>query len=228
MPAQLIHFSALTPRGRRRCGIVVVLNSLIAQLRLKPPLEIERRQIQLRQLGSQQVEIPRTLVGLVVHKTQGVHLLRRQIIDADAGHLNHAQLLRRQGAAVADDDHAVPVYHDRLDESILPDALCHVGHLAGIVLLCIGGIGDDIRESPHLNLHTPLLSVPESDTVCSAALRDGRTSRPNRGKRRRVLQGLPAPQNRGSFWNCPAILAPTRCAAPRRRGNRWNVLDPHE
>lgn len=153
MPAQLIHFSALTPRGCRRCGIVVVLNDLIAQLRLKPPLEIERRQIQLRQLGSQQVKIPRALIGLIVHQAQGVHLLRRQIIDADAGHLNHAQLLRRQGAAVTNDDHAGPVYHDRLHKAKLPDALRHVSHLRGVVPFGVGAIRCQLRQRPALDSH---------------------------------------------------------------------------
>lgn len=146
MSTQLEYLALLTPRLCGRSGTIVIFNDLIIQLRLKSPLEIKRRQIQLRQLGGQQVEIPRALVGFVVHKTQGVHLLRRQIIDADAGHLNHAQLFRRQGAAVPDDDNAVPVYHDRLHKAVLPDALCHVSHLRGVVLFGVGSIRRQLRQ----------------------------------------------------------------------------------
>lgn len=252
MSTQLVYLAPLAPGHRRRGGIVVILNGLITQLRLQAPIEIKSTEIQFRQFIRQEVEIPRTLVGFVIHQPQRVHLFRRQTLDADARNFTQAQLLCRQDAAVADDDHAVGVDHDRLDESVLPDALRHVGHLAGIVLLCIGGIGDDVRQPPHLNFHAPLLPVPDSDTAPGrpayvttpriqrrasdgqpglSGLRlcgTGETALAARLRKRRTLSRARCPAKPQILSNCPAILAPTRCAAPRRRGNRWNVLDPLE
>lgn len=53
MSTQLVYLALLTPRLCGRSGTIAIFNDLIVQLRLKPPLEIERRQIQLRQLGGQ-------------------------------------------------------------------------------------------------------------------------------------------------------------------------------
>ena len=155
---------------------------------------------------------------------------------------------------MTDDDHAVGVDHDRLDESVLPDALCHIGHLAGIVFFRVGGIGDDVCQPPHLNFHAPFLSVPESGTASVPGqpayittpriqrrpsdgqpdLSDlrlcgtGETALTARLRKRRTLSRARCPAKPQILSNCPAILAPTRRAAPRRRGNRWNVLDPRE
>ena len=117
------------------------------------PLKVKPTQIQRGQFPGQQSEIPRALVGLVVHDPQRVHLFRRQIGDADTGDFLHAQLLGRQHPAMTDHDHAVGVHHHRLDKAVLPDALRHVGHLAGVVLLCVGSIGNDIRQPPHFDFH---------------------------------------------------------------------------
>ena len=138
------------------------------------PLEVKPAQIQCGQLPGQQTEIPRALVGLVVHDPQRRYLLRRQVGDADAGDFLHAQLLGRQHPAVADHDHAVGIHHHRLDKAVLPDALRHVGHLAGIMLLRVGGIGDDIRQPPHFDLHASSFLRSASVTLsapCICAVR---------------------------------------------------------
>ena len=134
--------------GARLSGAMRRLRHLRAN-----PLKVKPTQIQRGQLTDQQAEIPRALVGLVVHDPQRVHLFRRQIGDADAGDFLQTQLLSRQHPAVADHDHAVGIDYHRLDKAVLPDALRHVGHLAGIMLLRVGGIGDDIRQPPHLDFH---------------------------------------------------------------------------
>ena len=135
------------------------------------PLKVKPAQIQRGQLPGQQAEIPRAFVGLVVHDPQRVHLFRRQIGDADAGDFLHAQLLSRQHPAVADHDHAVGVHYHRLDKAVLPDALRHVGHLAGIMLLCVGGIGDNIRQPPHFDFHASSFLRSASATLSALRIR---------------------------------------------------------
>ena len=135
------------------------------------PLEVKPAQIQCGQLTGQQTEIPRTLVGLVVHDPQRVHLLRRQVGDADTGDFLHAQLLGRQHPAVTDHDHAAGIYDDRLDKAVLPDALRHVGHLAGIMLLRVGGIGNNVRQPPHFDLHASSFLRSASATLSAPCIR---------------------------------------------------------
>ena len=54
---------------------------------------------------------------------------------------------------MTNDDHAVPVYHDRLHKAELADALRHVSHLRGVVLFCIGAIRRQLRQPSVFNSH---------------------------------------------------------------------------
>ena len=54
---------------------------------------------------------------------------------------------------MTNDDHAVPVYHDRLHKAVLPDALCHVSHLRGVVLFGVGVIWRQLRQPSVFDSH---------------------------------------------------------------------------
>ena len=157
MVSKLVHIAQLALRLRRNDRFIIILDNGIVQFITQTPFKVKRRQVKTGQFISQQVKVPVALVALVIHQPQGVHLLRCQIVHADARHFFHAQLLCRQSAAVADYDHAVTVNHNRLYKTVLLDALRNVVDLPLIMLFCVCGIRHNIREPPFCDFHAILL-----------------------------------------------------------------------
>ena len=135
------------------------------KLRQRTPLKIKPAQIQLRQLLRQEVQVPGAFVGLVVHQAQGVHLLRGQIIHADARYLLQPHPLGRQEPAMPDDQHTLRIHHQRLRPSKLADAFGHIGDLRRVMPFRIGGVGCYGIQPPHFDFHKALLPVPDLGTV---------------------------------------------------------------
>lgn len=113
----------------------------------------EVRRLQVLDLQRQQVVVPGgDVAGGVVGDTQRLDLRLRQAVGNVDGHRLHAQLLRRQQAGVADDDHALGVDDDRLPPAELLDGLCHglhgVGVVAGVVLVRANRL-----DVTHVDLH---------------------------------------------------------------------------
>lgn len=69
-------------------------------------------------------------------------MLLGQFVDHDAGDFIHPEPLRCQSTAVTDDDNAVLVDDERLDEAELLYRLGDIGNLRFIVPLCVLGVWD--------------------------------------------------------------------------------------
>lgn len=156
MPPKLPYITAFCCRRIIRHFRDFILDNLCRIVLRQPPIKIKRRKVDLRKLHRKKIHIPIALVGLIVHKAQGVDLFRRQIIYTDARNGFHAELLCRQNAAMADDDHAVTVDYYRLDKPVLPDAFRHVVDLPLIVLLCVTRIRHDFPDGDIFYIHNLL------------------------------------------------------------------------
>lgn len=58
------------------------------------PIKIKCAEIELWQFLCEQIKVPLALITFVIHQPQGVHLLRREIINAYNRYLTHFKLLR--------------------------------------------------------------------------------------------------------------------------------------
>ena len=157
MVSKLVHIAQLALRLRRNDRFIIIFDNGIVQFVTQTPFKVKRRQVETGQLISQEVKVPIALVALIIHQPQGIHLLRCQIVYADARHFFHAQLFCRQSAAVADYNHAVTVNHNRLYKAVLLDALRNVVDLPLIMLFCVAGIRHNIRKPPFCDFHAFLL-----------------------------------------------------------------------
>lgn len=147
MIPQLVHVSDLRLRLRRNHRIIIILHNSVGEFVLEPPLKIKRGQVQALQLLAKEIHIPAALVALVIYQPEGFHLLRGEILHAYAGDLLHAQLLRSQRPAMADNYHAVTIDDYRLHKPILLDALRNIRNLRSVVLLRILGVRDQILHT---------------------------------------------------------------------------------
>ena len=77
MVSELINIAKSALRLRRKNRVIIILYNGCIQLVSQSPIKIKRGQIKAGNFIRQQVKVPVALVALVIHKPQGVHLLRR-------------------------------------------------------------------------------------------------------------------------------------------------------
>ena len=121
MVTEFVQITQLCNRIRRRFG------NLVLTLRQRCGFqEPEVRHVDIEdalQLGVQKIRIPGTqLRSLIVRQRVGPALLVRQVVEANAGHLVHAQLLGRLQAPVALHDQVLAPNANRVREAELADA----------------------------------------------------------------------------------------------------------
>ena len=135
MPSKLIDIAELTSRLCRKLEIVVIFFRAVVNFVLQSPVKREAFEVQLRQLLGEHLHIPWRFVRFVIDDPQCLDLLLRQLVDHDARDVIHPEPLRCQSTAVTDDDNAVLVDDERLDEAELLYRLGDVGDLRFVVPL---------------------------------------------------------------------------------------------
>lgn len=135
MPSKLIDIAELTYRLCRKLEIVVIFFRAVVNFVLQSPVKREAFEVQLRQLLGEHLHIPWRFVRFVIDDPQCLDLLLSQLVDHDARDFIHPEPLRCQSTAVTDDDDAVLVDDDGLDEAELLYRLGDVGDLRFVVPL---------------------------------------------------------------------------------------------
>lgn len=137
----------------RRFGVLEEAVEIGVGVAVNPEAHVEALEADFWQLLGEHFHIPRRLVRLVINNPQSPDLLIGQLVDRDARNFLHPEPFRRESAAVTDDDDAVLVDDDRLNEAELSDGFGDIGDLRFVVPLCVFGIRDQIIEFLFDNAH---------------------------------------------------------------------------